>query len=84
MSLADDKGQRSTYRELKAIYHVLASYVSHFIENKQGPRSRGTEGPCPPPPNTDSAVLDKKVKVFTDINNDARIVLVGSAKHHLQ
>ena len=58
MWLADDKGQSSTYRELKAIYYVLASYVSQ-LENK-------------------------KVKVFTDNDNAARIVLVGSPKPHLQ
>ena len=56
--LADDKGQSSTYRELKVIYYVLASYVSQ-LENK-------------------------KVQVFIDNNNAARIVLVGSPNPHLQ
>ena len=58
MWLADDKGQSSTYRELKAIYYVLASYAKE-LENT-------------------------KVKVFTDNDNAARIVLVGSRKPHLQ
>ena len=34
MWLADDKGQSSTYRELKAIYIVLASYAKE-LENKK-------------------------------------------------
>lgn len=58
MLLADDKGQSSTYRELKAIYYVLASYAKELESTK--------------------------VKVFTDNDNAARIVLVGSRKPHLQ
>ena len=58
MWLADDKGQSSTYRELKAIYYVLASYAKELESTK--------------------------VKVFTDNNNAARIVLVGNRKPHLQ
>lgn len=58
MWLADDKGQSSTYRELRAIYYVLASYAKELES--------------------------KKVKVFTDNDNAARIVLGGSPKPHLQ
>ena len=34
MWLADDKGQSSTYRELKAIYYVLASYAKELEKRK--------------------------------------------------
>ena len=50
MWLADEKGQSSTYRELKAIYYVL-----HPIVSQLG---------------------NKKLKVFTDNDNAARMVLV--------
>ena len=58
MFTTDDLGQSSTFRELKAIYYVLLSFVEHLKH--------------------------KRVKIFTDNQNAARIVSVGSSKFHLQ